>query len=191
MTEELGNPYRINLIWKATAPERKNYHVRLRLVDAQGEVWWEDTGAHPVNGYYPTGAWAPDEVVTDFHEIKLEPYLRPGTYDLEVGLFTPFRDDGLKANGKDYVKVAEVSVIAPQSQPLARPVRMVFERTALLSLDEAGTVPPESPVTLRVEASGADAFASFALINERLVRRDVYANGAGRTDAPDFHCAGV
>ncbi len=80
MTEELGNPYRINLIWQATAPERKNYHVRLRLVDAQGEVWWEDTGAHPVNGYYPTGAWAPGEVVTDFHEIKLEPYLRPGTY---------------------------------------------------------------------------------------------------------------
>jgi hypothetical protein len=169
-TEESGNPYRINLIWKATSPERKNYHVRLRLVDAQGEVWWEDTGAHPVNGYYPTGAWAPGEVLTDFHEIKIESYLRPGTYDLQVGLFTPFRNDGLKTNGEDYLKVAQIPVIAPRAQPLARPVRMVYERTALLSLDEPGTVPPESPVTLRVEATGADTFASFALINERSVR---------------------
>ena len=96
--------------------------------------------------------------------------LRPGTYDLEVGLFTPFRNDGLKANGEDYLKVAQVSVIAPKSQPLARPVRMAYERTALLSLDESGTVPPESPVTLRVDAIGADASALFALINERSVR---------------------
>ena len=191
MTEELGNPYRINLIWKATSPERKNYHVRLRLVDAQGEVWWEDTGAHPVNGYYPTGAWASGEVVTDFHEIKIEPYLRPGTYNIEVGLFTPFRDDGLQAAGEDYVKVAEVSVIAPHTQRLARLVRMAFERTGLLSLDEPGTVPPESPVTLRVEAVGADAYASFALINERLVRETFSQTvRAGQTrltfTAPEF-----
>ena len=150
VTEEQSNPYRVNLVWKATSPERKNYHVRLRLVDAQGEVWWEDTGAHPVSGYYPTGAWAPGEVVTDFHEVKLEPYLRPGTYDLQVGLFTPFRNDGLKANGKDYLNVAQISIIAPKAQPLARPVRMVYERTALTSLDEPGTVPPESRCNCRI-----------------------------------------
>jgi hypothetical protein len=170
VTEEQGNPYRINLVWKATSPERKNYHVRLRLVDAQGQVWWEDTGAHPVSGYYPTGAWAPDEVVTDFHEVKFEPYLRPGTYSLEVGLFTPFRAEGLPVKGADYVNVAEISVIAPKSESLAHAVRMVYERTALMSLDELGTVPPENPVTLRVDAVGADVVASFALINERLVR---------------------
>jgi hypothetical protein len=170
VTEEQSNPYRVNLVWKATSPERKNYHVRLRLVDAQDEVWWEDTGAHPVNGYYPTGAWALGEVVTDFHEVKLEPYLRPGTYDLQVGLFTPFRNEGLKTSGKDYLNVAQISIIAPKAQPLARQVRMVYERTALTSLDEPGTVPPESPVTLRVDAIGADAPAIFALINERSVR---------------------
>jgi hypothetical protein len=191
VTEEQGNPVRINLIWKATSPESKNYHVRLRLIDAQGEVWWEDTGAHPVGGYYPTGAWAADEVVTDFHEFKLEPYLRPGTYDLEVGLFTPFRNDGLPANGRDYLKVAQVSVIAPKSAALEHAVRMAFERTALLSLDELGTVPPESPVTLRVEAMGADTFASFALVNERLVRETFTQTvRVGQTrltfDAPEF-----
>jgi hypothetical protein len=170
VTEEQGNPYRINLIWKATSPERMNYHVRLRLVDAQGEVWWEDVGAHPVNGYYPTGAWVQNEVVSDFHEVKIEPDLPSGVYDLEVGLFTPFRNDGLQANGQDYLKVAQVSVIASESAVLARAVRMTFDQTALMSLDELGTAPPESPVTLQVDAIGADTFASFALVDERSVR---------------------
>jgi hypothetical protein len=191
MTEQVSNLYRINLIWKALSPERKNYHVRLRLVDAQGQVWWEDSGAHPVNGYYPTGAWAQNEVVTDFHEVKLEPFLRPGTYDLEVGLFTPFRADGLSVNGADYLKVAEISIIAPKSEPLEKQVRMAFERTAVLSLDEAGTVPPESPVTLRLNTTGADVFATFSLINERGVR-SVFTQTvrAGQTQlsftAPEF-----
>jgi len=169
-TGEQGSPYRINLIWKATSPERKNYHVRLRLVDAQGEVWWEDTGAHPVSGYYPTGAWAPGEVVTDSHEVKIEPYLRPGTYDLQVGLFTPFRNDGLQTNGEDYLKVAQIAISAPKSEALPHSVRIAFDRMALTSLDELGLVPPESPVTLRVDAIGGDASAIFALINERSVR---------------------
>ena len=94
-TAEPGSPYRITLFWQAISAERANYHVRLRLVDANGQVWWEDPGAHPVSGYYPTGAWAQGEIVPDFHEIKIEPFVPPGAYDLAVGLFTPFRDDGL------------------------------------------------------------------------------------------------
>lgn len=170
VTAEQGNPYRISLYWKAASPERKNYHVRLRLTDTQGQVWWEDTGAHPVGGYYPTGAWAPGEVVADFHEIKLEPYLSPGTYDLQVGLFTPFRNDGLPVNGQEWLKVAGISIVSPNSQPLAREVRMAYDRIALMSLDEPGMVPPASPVALRVDAIGAAAPALFALIDERSVR---------------------
>jgi hypothetical protein len=165
--EQPGNPYRFTLYWQALTPERQNYHVRLRLVDAQGDVWWEDAGAHPVNGYYPTGAWAQNEVVPDFHEFKLEPFLLPGTYDLEVGLFTPFRSDGLSTSGGDWVKVTGVQVIAPHSEPLAKEVRMAYGPTALLSQDELSTVPPESPVALRLQATGATVNASLALIDER------------------------
>lgn len=166
--EKQGNPYRFTLYWQATSPERKNYHVRLRLVDAQGEVWWEDSGAHPVSGFYPTGAWAQNEVVPDFHEVEIEPYLLPGTYDLEVGLFTPFRSDGLQAeDGSDWLKAGSVQVITPRVEPLAREVRMAYAPTALLSLDELGTVPPESQVSLRLQAMGASTPASLALIDER------------------------
>ncbi len=142
--------------------------MRLRLVDAQGQVWWEDSGAHPVGGYYPTGAWAQGEVVSDFHEVEIAPDLLPGTYDLEVGLFTPFRTDGLKASsGDDWLKVDSVQVIAPRVEPLAREVRMAYGPTALLALDELSPVPPESPVSLRLQTMGATAPASLALIDER------------------------
>jgi hypothetical protein len=170
INEEPGRPYRFTLFWQATSPERKNYHVRLRLVDAQGNIQWEDSGAHPVGGYYPTGVWAQGEVVSDFHEIEIEPYLLPGTYDLEVGLFTPFRSDGLETDGgSDWLKVTSVQVIAPRSEPLAREVRMAYGSTALLSLDELGTVPPESQVSLRLQTTGATVPASIALIDERSI----------------------
>jgi hypothetical protein len=165
--EQAGNPYRFTLHWQATSPERQNYHIRLRLIDAQGNIWWEDAGAHPVGGYYPTGAWAPGEVVSDYHEFPLEPFLLPGTYDLEAGLFTPFREDGLATADGEWVKIASVQVIAPQSEPLARKVRMAYGLTALLSLDEVSSVPPESPVALRLQALGATTNASLALIDER------------------------
>jgi hypothetical protein len=165
-----GRPYRFTLYWQATTSERKNYHVRLRLLDAQGNVWWEDTGAHPVGGYYPTGAWALDEVVSDFHEVEIESFLLPGTYDLEVGLFTPFRSDGLKtAGGADWLPVASVQVITSRAEPLARPVRMAYGPTALLALDELSTVPPESQVALQLQAAGATAPATLALIDERYI----------------------
>ncbi len=168
ITAEQSQPYRLTLYWQATSPERKNYHVRLRLVDAQGQVWWEDSGAHPVGGYYPTGAWTQNEVVSDFHEVDIEPDLPPGSYDLEVGLFTPFRSDGLQADsGNEWLKVASVPVIAPRAEPLARQVRMAYGPTALLSLDELTTVPPESQVSLRLQTAGATVPASLSLIDER------------------------
>jgi hypothetical protein len=169
ITAEQSRPYRLTLYWQATSPERKNYHVRLRLVDAQGRVWWEDSGAHPVGGYYPTGAWAQGEIVSDFHEVEIAPDLLPGTYDLEVGLFTPFRTDALQAGGSDWLKVDSVQVIAPRVEPLARKVRMAYGPTALLSLDELSTVPPESQVSLRLQTTGATVPASLALIDARNV----------------------
>jgi hypothetical protein len=65
------------------------------------------------------------------------------------------------------MKIASVQVIAPQSEPLAREVRMAYGLTALLSLDETSSVPPESPVALRLQAAGATTNASLALIDER------------------------
>ncbi len=165
-TQPVG-PYRITLFWKALSATRPNYHVRLRLIDAQGQVWWEDTGAHPVGGYYPTGAWAQDEVVPDFHEIQTGADVPPGTYDLEVGLFTPFRDEGLPVAGKDWLRVAQVPLVPASAPPLAREVRLAYDQTVITSLDELGVVPPESPMNLRLNAIGASASSLTVLVRDQ------------------------
>jgi hypothetical protein len=59
----------LTLYWRAATPVPQVYHVRLRLVDGQGQVWWQDEGRHPANNYYPTMAWRAGEVVADYHEI--------------------------------------------------------------------------------------------------------------------------
>jgi len=154
-----SSPYDITLYWQAVSPERKNYHVRLRLIDANETIWWEDPGAHPVGGYYPTGAWQPGEIVSDFHAINIEPFVPAGTYDLEVGLFTPFRDDGLS----DWLKVAKVTVAPPAPEPLAHQVRIVSSELALTSVDRPGDVPPSSEVATRVNAIGRDTPSNVVL----------------------------
>jgi hypothetical protein len=96
-------PLRVTLTWQAVSPVSVNYQANLRLVSAAGQVWWQ-TGDHPVNGMYPTAAWKPDEIITDWHEIDAVQAIPPGEYTLEVGLFPPFSSQGLPAaNGTTWL----------------------------------------------------------------------------------------
>jgi Protein of unknown function (DUF2723) len=162
LTAEQGDPYRVTMFWQATSSERKNYHIRLRLIDSTGIVWWEDQGAHPVGGYYPTGAWAQGEIVPDFHEIAVEPFVPTGKYDLEVGLFTPFRPDGLLLkDGTNWLKISQVQVNSQSPESLAHEVRSMFGSVlALTSVDETGDVPPASDVLIRANWSGMPTSAA-------------------------------
>jgi hypothetical protein len=95
----------LTLYWRALAPAAGNYHVRLRLVDEDGQVWWQEQGHHAANGYYPTVAWDPGEVVPDYHEIPpldLDPIASPDHFTLQVGLFHPFSDLGLAADNGEF-----------------------------------------------------------------------------------------
>jgi hypothetical protein len=69
---------------------------------------------------YPTGAWRPDEVVADWHEVYLADHLPPGVYTLEVGLFHPFSRTGLSASDEnDWAPLLNLTVKAP---PVPTPV---------------------------------------------------------------------
>ena len=164
ITEEQGDPYRVTLFWQATSSERKNYHVRFRLIDSTGNVWWEDQGAHPVGGYYPTGAWAQGEIVPDFHEITVEPFVPTGEYDLEVGLFTPFKSSGLTVEGVDWLKVANVQVVSLTPGPLAHEIRALYGHVALMSVDELGTVPPTGRTSVRFNVAGVTELPELLVV---------------------------
>ncbi len=145
---------RVTLYWRALTGTRPNYHVRLRLVDDDGRVWWEDSGVHPVSGYYPTGAWQQGEVVADYREVELDPEVPPGEYALQAGLFLPFDDEGLTAGGDAWHTVA--SLIAPprSAPPLARTLRQVFGgKIAVSGVAPIGIVPKSSDGQARLNWS--------------------------------------
>ncbi len=85
--------------WQASAPVTQDLVIRLRLVDADGRVMWTSEGTRPVNGLYPTNAWRADVPVSDYHQAPISPWLPPGRYRLEVGVFLPFDAEGLAVGG--------------------------------------------------------------------------------------------
>ncbi len=111
--------YHLTLYWRAETRVSGDFAVRLRLVDAGGEVRWERDGTRPVGGLYPTNAWPVGAVVSDYHEISLPPWLPRGEYVLEVGLFPPFGDTGLEVDdGATAWLALETLEVAPPSGPL-------------------------------------------------------------------------
>jgi hypothetical protein len=127
---------RVTLFWKAQPGVRDNYDVRLRVVGPTGHVWMETKGQPPVNGLYPTAAWRPGEIVSDFHALDLAGRLPPGTYGLEVGLFAPFSEEGL-ASGVfpgGYVTLTDVSVTSSDGwwPTIPHPLRANFGDQILL-----------------------------------------------------------
>ncbi len=148
--------WRITLYWQARVKLDENYHVRLRWAGPSGQVWWQDHGAHPVGGYNPTAAWQPGEVVADYHEIPADATIPPGLLRLDVGLFLPFRDEGLNRDGTAsswFTLVAlEQLTRSAQRAPLAHEMRASFGDELLITgVSDPGVIPPGEPVSVEME----------------------------------------
>jgi hypothetical protein len=113
---ETGHPLRagdalyLTLHWRAVNPVPGNYQVHLRLLSERGQVWWSAAG-HPVSGMYPTAAWKPGEVISDWHEIPIQAAIPPGTYTIEVALFPPFSEAGLVTeSGGEWLPIDTIDI---------------------------------------------------------------------------------
>jgi hypothetical protein len=105
----------VTLYWRSAAQAGENLHVRLRVVDSEGQVWWQSEGRHAANGYYPTLAWRPGEVVADYHEIPAlsgAPNDTSARYSLQVGLFQPFGEQGLlTGDGEFWYSLTDLDLV--------------------------------------------------------------------------------
>lgn len=161
----------LTLYWRAHEPIGEVYHVKLRLVDDEGKVWWQEDGRHVANNYYPTPAWIPSEVVADYHEIPptaIDRFSSPSGYTVQAGLFRPFSNEGLSAEGGEtWYPVANLNLSVPPDQPApihllrARffgtpetpwPWRDSSDRLTLVGIDLPDVVPVGSLVELRLHA---------------------------------------
>lgn len=81
-----GETLNLTLYWQPQATPGENYTVFVQLLDAADRVAAQGDGP-PRNGQYPTGWWAPGEVIADPHPVALPADLPPGDYRLLVGLY--------------------------------------------------------------------------------------------------------
>ena len=123
-----GEMLPITLAWQRMAAPVGRYEVRLRLRSLTSDtIVWQENG-FAANGFYPTNAWKPDEVVLDYHETHLAyGWAWEGDYALEAGLFEPFATTG--APTPDGSEWAELGVI--KIEPGAPPRRCIREDIAL------------------------------------------------------------
>jgi hypothetical protein len=155
----------LTLYWRAESPVGQVYHVRLRLVDQQGQVWWQEDGGHAANNYYPTLAWRPGEVVADYHEIPPLPTAPAGDYTLQAGWFRPFSDEGL-TTAQDAAWYSIMPFDAPPGNlpPPEHPLNARFgSGPALLGADLADVFSAGSPVELTLHWEDAAPGGSPAL----------------------------
>ncbi|RLC88083.1 MAG: hypothetical protein DRJ03_03835 [Chloroflexi bacterium] len=142
----------LTLYWQAETEVSGDFVVRLRLVDADDHTRWESDGMRPVNGLYPTNGWPVGVTISDYHEIKIPPWLPRGEYKLQVGLFPPFpiqekqsdsfSTSGLQVGGAttDWFSLSTLELVpSPDPPSLPREQRYLFTNGAWLTgYDMAG-----------------------------------------------------
>jgi hypothetical protein len=147
--DPLGRDLRhLTLTWRVSASVSDDLVARLRLMGPDGRVAWKSDGARPVDGLYPTNAWAVGVPIWDYHDVPVPSWLPPGTYGLEVGLFHPFDDEGVAVDGDSapWFPLETVDVGTPSDlDRLAYRRRYGFEGGAWLTgFDSSGEIPADS-----------------------------------------------
>jgi hypothetical protein len=144
LTAAAGDEVPLTLAWQAAAPLDANLLVSLQLVDAHGQVAWRGPGRVPVGGLYPTNAWRPSQVVSDYQPLLLPRALVPGTYRLQGGLFPPFAVGDI-----GWTEITTVTVTAPSAPARpSRPLRARFGDVWLLGYDLPEAATPGARVDL-------------------------------------------
>lgn len=113
----LGNPVAhpgdaldLDLYWQALAPVGEDLQVFVHLVDEHGErVAGYDTA--PLQGWWPTSAWEPGQILRDHYPLVLPSQLRPGRYQLQTGLYRLATLERLPATGTTGTTADDAAVV--------------------------------------------------------------------------------
>ncbi len=115
-----GDELVLDLFWEATQPLIQDYTVFTQVLGqgpnpkTGGPLWGQHDGP-PVGGAYPTGAWAPGQVIADRHVLIIDGAAPGGEYELIVGLYLPQTGERLpvrRADGMagDHLLLAQLEV---------------------------------------------------------------------------------
>ncbi len=129
----------LRLYWEVLKPPISDLSVFVGLRDSAGHVW----GRHdqpPVDGFLPLDRWLPGMRIRDAQAVSAFPGTPPGTYELEIALFSPSRGRNLTITAGDgtplgdHLRLGRVT-IGPEPVP-ADPRRLEIRRRLDLAAGE-------------------------------------------------------
>jgi hypothetical protein len=141
----------LTLFWQAERPidTPMLVYTRWQGADFAGEPI-PRTGQHPANNDYPTVAWKPGEIVSDFHLLPRPVVSRPAEMALQVALAPPFTP----AEELAWRTVTELTVDPPARNPAGEMLRAEVGTTALDSILTSAQVRPGTPLPVLVSGYG-------------------------------------
>ena len=81
-----GQDLRFDLYWRADRPTGSAYTTFIHVVDSTGHIVAQGD-APPTLGVYPTTSWRTGEIIRDPRAVRIPGDLRPGRYEVFVGLY--------------------------------------------------------------------------------------------------------
>jgi len=135
----------ISLYWRALQPVEGDYRIYLKLINGAYHVWGEQD-ARPFWDGFPTHEWEVDQVVFDPREIPVLPGTPPGSYQLVVNLYDPYRGQALELDSGGELLLEPIEI--PRRKP-----------PTLTSLDIAH--PQEASLGDKVRLLGYNMESSF------------------------------
>jgi len=128
-----GEVLHMDLYWQALAEVDEDYRIAAWLVEDEGHVWGHGD-SEPFNSLYPTSRWEAGKVLRETHELSVQWGTPPGSYKLEVEMYSPqtgrplevFDENGIPQGTR--IPLGAVNVIKPTSPPLARELPIQHRR---------------------------------------------------------------
>lgn len=108
-----GETIEVPLYWEALAPPAGDYTVFVHLLEKDGGgITGHD--AKPLGGQYPTHTWVPGVTIFDPHPLTLPSELAPGSYRVQVGMYSWPSLERLPVTLADGTEVPERRVVIGQ-----------------------------------------------------------------------------
>jgi len=85
---KVGADLHLVLYWQADTPVMASYTVFVHLLDGTGQLVAQQDNL-PVTGLAPTDSWPPGKLIRDPYRLVLPATIQPGSYELQIGLYTP------------------------------------------------------------------------------------------------------
>jgi len=109
-TLKAGDTLSLKLYWQTDAPLKDDYTIFTQLLDSNGALAL-GRDSQPLGGFFPTGQWPANEIITDIIQLPLPADLSPGEYTLITGMYLLDTGERLvQPDGTNYIRLTKIIV---------------------------------------------------------------------------------